>query len=132
VPTLLEHGQLSRFSRDHGDLTPLLQQNFLFDRTSGQWHLPESWTPLAELPSDELVRYWVSRLLATTERSGRAPTETQVQRAIQERFQNGRRANRQTIQRALAAVGFCADVRHWRLFGRGAPQHEFAFAAPDE
>ncbi|MBI1900976.1 MAG: hypothetical protein HYS13_07680 [Planctomycetia bacterium] len=126
VPKLLESGLLASFSRQHGDLTPLLSEQFDFDRASGMWHL-RGGENLATGPSkSELAAYFISRFLSRQEQEGCLPTEADVGAHIQKLFPNGKRVSAEQVRRVLRKVGYSPDAQHWRPLSAGR-QQEFLF-----
>ncbi len=64
VPALLEAGLLREFSKEHGDIAPLLSELFEFHAASGRWHLRDSPLPGSGVMPEELTHYFVRRFLA--------------------------------------------------------------------
>lgn len=126
VPKLLESGLLAKFSKQYGDLTPLLKELFDFAQRAGKWQRREDRELLADLSPKELARYWITRLLARLDREGRPPTESQVLRYLQTRLGNGQSLGKKTGRALLHQVGYSPDKRHWRPAGRNG-QQEFLF-----
>jgi len=62
IPALLEGRLLRRFSKEHGDITPFLEEAFVFDAGGKQWHLPENGCFFGMVDHRALVRYVVKRL----------------------------------------------------------------------
>src|SRR5262249_25404066 len=87
IPKLLESGLLARFSKQCGDLTPLLTEKFEFDADEGKWQLRNDNELFADISTKDLGRYWIMRFLARLDREGRPPTEVQVLRHIQAQLQ---------------------------------------------
>jgi hypothetical protein len=127
VPKLLEAGLLREFSREHGDLIPLLTEWFEFDPDGGKWHLRSGSNPTAALPRTALARYHIACLLTRGEREGKPPTEAAVNRHVCSILANGRAVSRKTVRRILLDVGYSPDRRHWRPGGSGK-QREFFFS----
>ena len=126
IPRLLESGTLREFSHEWGDMTPLLEQMFQFERASGRWFLPAGWLPSARLSRPRLARYFAVRFLTECEEADRVPTDNQVMRYVTDRL-NGHGTVRPGALRALLKqVAHSTDGRHWRLTEPHG-QHEFAF-----
>jgi hypothetical protein len=114
VPRLLETRLLKEFSRTRGDLTPLLEEAFEFDRASGRWHLKEGADLVGKLPKRDLVRYHVLRFLERREREGRPATEADVEERIHAVLLNGRSVPANTVRSILDEVAYSSDSHLWR------------------
>jgi len=126
IPQLLESHLLTTFSRAWGDITPLLQQWFRFDRRRGCWFLRPENVSSSRVARARLARYFAITFLAECEDAGRAPTEHQVFAYVCDQL-NGRGAiSRDALRRLLKRVAYSTDDRHWRL-ARAGGQREFAF-----
>jgi hypothetical protein len=126
VPKLLEAGLLRDFSRQYGDLIPLLGQFFEFDEAGGRWHLRTGSEVTADLPEAALARYHVARFLSRCEQDGTPPTEAEICRHVRGILTNGGALSPRTVRRILEEVGYSPDRRHWRPSGEGK-QCEFFF-----
>jgi len=126
IPRLLERGLLTEFSKRWGDITPLLQEYFQFDRASGQWFLPADWTPPSHTNRTRAASYLTVRYLADCERAGAPPTESQIVRHVSARLDGRGPIGRTTVRRILKKVAYSPDDRHWQL-AHPHGQQEFAF-----
>ena len=127
VPSLLENGLLTQFSKQWGDITPLLERSFQFDRQGGRWHLRPNGKPTGCLPASQLARYYIVRFLGQRESAERPPTELQVLRHVRSRLKGANTITDGGILKILRRVAYCPDERHWRLAGKHG-QHEFVFS----
>jgi 16S rRNA G966 N2-methylase RsmD len=126
IPKLLESGLLASFSKQHGDLTPMLGKWFEFDAMAGRWQLRDGDELFADLSTKALGRYLVMTLLVRLDREGRPPTEAQVLRHVRTRLRNGRSLSKNTVRTLLHQVGYSPDKCHWRPGGQNG-QQEFLF-----
>jgi len=113
VPKLLENGLLKAFSKRHGDITPLLQKLFDFDRASGKWHLQEGAEVLGSLGKLDLVRYHILRYLELRDKEGRPATEAEVQDRIERVLVNGSPVPSCSVRSILETVAYSPDNRRW-------------------
>jgi hypothetical protein len=126
IPRLLESGTLREFSHEWGDMTPLLEKTFQFERASGRWFLPVGWLPSARLSRSRLARYFAVRFLAECEETNRTPTDSQVMKHVCDRLDGHGAVRPSTLRALLKQVAYSADGRHWRLAGPHG-QQQFAF-----
>lgn len=127
IPRLLEWGSLAEFSRQLGDITPLLEKWFHFDHRSGRWFMPSDWTPGPRVKRAEAARYLTILFLSECAKAGRAPTEYQVQRHISARLNGCGPIGRNTVRKILQEIAYTPDDLHWQLSSPKG-QREFAFA----
>ena len=127
VPSLLENGLLTQFSKQWGDITPLLERSFQFDRQGGRWYLRPNGKLTACLPPSQLARYYIVQFLAQRESAERPPTELQVLRHVRSRLKGVNTITDGGILKILRRVAYCPDERHWRLVGKHG-QHVFVFS----
>jgi 16S rRNA G966 N2-methylase RsmD len=122
VPRLLETGQLARFSREHGDITPLLQEFYDFDQETGRWHLREDGSMVARVPKNDLARYHVLRLLSRRARQGKPATEIEVQGHIRTVMSNGQDISEDKLRSILKQLAYTPDQRHWLPIVKEQPE----------
>lgn len=119
VPRLLESGLLTSFSQQWGDLTPLLEETFQFDRESGKWHLrPGAGAP--KVPRRALIRYAVLRHLGACERAGRPTTQEETCAYVQSLLVT-RNTDKALIRSILTEVGVLADNGKWKRAEKTGP-----------
>jgi 16S rRNA G966 N2-methylase RsmD len=114
IPRLLEAGLLTQFSREWGDLTPLLEEFFEFDRPSGKWHLCADSEILPKLPRPALLRYAVVRHLAACGRAGVPTTEAKARSYAKSLF-GAKRGDQGLVRSLLRQLASSRDRRHWQL-----------------
>jgi hypothetical protein len=119
IPRLLETGLLTRFSRQTGDLTPLLQQVFEFDNAAASWHLPANYQPQSPLPRQDYLRYRLVRMLSRIERPA---SEAELDRQLRETMKDGELPTQEELRRALAEVAYSPRQPYWRLPSQGRQQ----------
>lgn len=126
IPALLETGGLAAFGRDHGDLTPVLEECFQFDKPSGKWHISKA-PIVAVLPAMNRLRYYAARKLAECDEftCGVADVRTAVEAAM-----NGEGFSDDELREALESVAFSPDDTNWRL-RKVSGQREFLFEGGD-
>jgi 16S rRNA G966 N2-methylase RsmD len=76
VPVLLERGLLDRFSREHGDIVPILERHFVFDGAAKVWQLPAAAELAGTHDSRVLAKYYVLRYLGKLD--GQSTTREEV------------------------------------------------------
>src|SRR5205807_7499394 len=108
VPKLLEAGVLGAFSKQHGDLVPVLQSHFDFDSASGKWQLRANDFGNGHA-SGELARYEIARFLALRYSEGNPAKEMEVQQHVRVALKRNGALNDKTISRLLHEVGACPD-----------------------
>jgi len=126
IPRLLESGLLKEFSKDHGDLTPLLEELFDFDRASAKWHLKEGGMSPIHLPNRDLARYHIVRFLDRRDKEGCPATEADVQDRVRAVLANGCSIPVATVRSILREVAYSPDNFRWRPMKEGG-QQEFFF-----
>jgi 16S rRNA G966 N2-methylase RsmD len=126
IPKLLECGLLPQFSRECGDITPLLRDSFQFDRAAGRWFLVHDRAQSPRITRARLARYIAVRFLAECDAHGRIPTETQIFQRVTERLDGRGAIGRVALRKLLKHIAYSADDRHWRL-SQPDGQREFAF-----
>jgi 16S rRNA G966 N2-methylase RsmD len=127
VPRLLECGLLAEFSRQWGDITPLLEEWFHFDRGNGRWFLPTDWVPGSQTNRARVARYLTMLYLTHCAHVGNSPTENQVLRHVSAKLDGRGPIGRSTVRRILKEVAYSPDDRHWQLSHQHG-QREFAFS----
>jgi hypothetical protein len=73
VPVLLEKGLLDRFSREHGDIVPILERHFVFDGAAKVWQLPAAAELVGSHDARALARYYVLRYLGKLDGESTTP-----------------------------------------------------------
>lgn len=75
VPRLLEAGLLAAFSKQQGDITPLLKKEFEFDAPAGRWHIRPGSAGLSSLDVRVCVKYFIKRMLTGNGSTKLSPEE---------------------------------------------------------
>jgi 16S rRNA G966 N2-methylase RsmD len=117
VPRLLETGLLTRFSKEWGDLTPLLEHAFEFDRATGKWHLRHGADVPPKVPRRALIRYAVLRHLEACTRAGRTTSAEKTASYVRS-ILDSKKTDSALIRSVLAEVGFSADNGIWKPAGK--------------
>ncbi len=119
IPKLLEAGLLRSFSKEHGDLVPVLKQFFDFDASSEKWHLRDC-NVCGEFSTRELARYLIARLLARSYEDGSTVIESEVHKHIRAALNGNGTLKQKDIKELLHELGTSADDMHWLPRGRNA------------
>jgi len=112
VPRLLEEGLLDRFSRQHGDLVPILERHFLFDADTKVWNLARASELVGQHDENHLVRYYILRYLRRL--GAHATTPEGVREFLQSVLGDGRLPALTTIEAVLRQVAGTAGHLRWR------------------
>jgi len=112
IPKLLEAGLLRSFSKQHGDLVPVLTSLFDFDDATGKWNLREDALPDGSKDAD-LARYHIARFLSRSHREGAPAAETEIRQYLSRAFKHNGLPSDKTFKRLLHEVGTCSDGSHW-------------------
>lgn len=112
VPKLLETGLLRAFSKQHGDLVPVLTNYFDFQTGTGKWHLRGD-ALIGKFAGNDLARYHIARFLASRYDEGIPVEEAEVQEHVRLVLKGNGALREKAIRKVLREVGTCADGRHW-------------------
>lgn len=123
VPRLLETGLLRRFSREYGDITPLLKELFDFEESTGRWQLREGAWPLVQGDVELLVRYTVARFLTRSGKAEQPLTTAEVCEYVRQCIPIGAVIRESAVRRILAELAYSPDGERWFPAGaRGQKQ----------
>jgi hypothetical protein len=108
----LEAGLLRAFSKECGDLVPILTKHFVFDAASQKWHLGDD-ELRSRLSNSNLARYQIARLLMRSHADGQPVKEADIRRHVRGRLPAKGTLTDKAISRLLQEVGISNDGRHW-------------------
>jgi DNA modification methylase len=111
----LELGYLDVLSAEYSDLTPLLTENFDFNKETNLYHLPSNKKFRSHVPLELRVRYFLISFLRRKEREGHFPTFDEIVFNIMPLLKNGVTPKNQDIKSVLEEIAVHQGSDRWRL-----------------
>jgi len=125
IPTLLENGLLGEVDAKIGDIVPLLQQEFLYDRENDSWHNKPGRKLGCHIPLERRIRYYLRDYLLQCERTGKRAGIDDIVTTVLPKLKNGIQPTKQSIITELEKIASPHDRKYWVLWTD--PQQELDF-----
>lgn len=126
IPKLLEHGLLGKVSQDHGDITPIIAEEFERDIENNVWRIKPGRKLGCHIPFHQRIRFYVTDFLNQYSRLGKRATIEEIVMTVLPKLKNGVQPTKQHILTELKKVAAPSEGKYWIL--RDDPQHVFEFA----
>lgn len=115
----LELGFLDLLKKEYSDLTPLLTQNFKYDKVSGTYKIPEDGKFQTQIDIKLRIRYYLMSYLLRMERENYSPTFDEIVLYILPLLRNGVTPENQTILSVLDDLAIHVGDGRWKLKQNG-------------
>ncbi|HZV12520.1 MAG TPA: hypothetical protein VFA55_04850 [Candidatus Kapabacteria bacterium] len=111
----LELGFLDLLKKEYSDLTPILLDNFDYNKETHVFSIRENEKFKTHLDVKLRIRYYLISYLRRMEREGKNPTFDEIVMAILPLLKNGITPEHQTISKVLEDIGERVGSDRWRL-----------------
>ena len=115
IMTGLELGFLDVLSKEYKDLSPILNDNFDYHKSTETFHLIENKKFKTNIPLDLRIRYFLLSYLRRKENKGINPTTDEIILDIMPLLKNGITPENQTILKVLERVGDHIGNDRWKI-----------------
>jgi DNA modification methylase len=129
IPKLLENGLLGEVSSKIGDVTPILNQEFVYHSDDKTWHVKPGRKLGCHIPLEHRIRFYVTDFLNQAARVGRRATVDEIVLNVLPKLKNGQQPRKQKIIEEIKKIASPQAGKYWVL--RTEAQHIFDFAATD-
>jgi hypothetical protein len=115
IPKLLENGLLGEVSGKIGDITPILNQEFIYDSSGETWHVKSGRKLGSHIPLAERIRFYVTDFLNQCVRLGSKATIDEIVMTVLPKLKNGTQPTKQKILDEVRKIADPQGGRFWVL-----------------
>ncbi len=115
IPKLLENGLLGTVDSEIGDITPLLSEEFVYDRDSKVWFPRPNRKLGCHIPLDQRIRFYVVDYLNRCGRTGMKASIDDIVFHVLPKLKNGEQPTKQNIVDEIRKVAVPYRGKYWVL-----------------
>ena len=117
IPKLLENGLLNQVKKQLDDITPILNEEFIFSELDHLWKIKPNTKIGCFIPLEDRIRFYLIDYLQFLERQEKSATFDQIILNVMPNLINGTTPANQTILNVLEKIAYSPDGKHWQ-FGK--------------
>lgn len=119
ILTGLELGFLDILSKEYKDLSPILNDNFEYNKSTDTFHIKENKKFKTNIPLDLRIRYFLLSYLRRKERQNEFPTTDEIILDVMLLLKNGITPQNQTILKVLERIAVHIGNNQWKIKKEG-------------
>jgi hypothetical protein len=132
IPKLLDNGLLSEVKHKIKDITPILAEQFIYDKDSELWRIRPNTKLGSAIPLESRVRFYILDYLRRSERQNKKITLDDIVQDVLPNLVNGEQPTERTILEELRKVAVPQGNKYWRLHEGKEPQIDLGLVYPED